>query len=375
MSARSENSARLRLLSEIAAARLSELLDRLDVKLRNGGGFLVGTCPVHGGDNPSALNLYPEGHTTRGNWRCNTRHCERVFYPTVVGFTRGVLSHNKYGYSGEGDQVVPFKEAVNFLCDFVGQKFHSLKIDRVALEKNRFIGLAHTFAYGTNHTHYWPARLVRAKMDCPSPYFLSRGFSPHVLERFSVGDWKSDDESSSMFERAVCPIFNEKKSFVLGVTGRSTLPFCRGCGSYHVRACPPLADRHLFSKWRNNKEFNKGDHLYGLWNARDAIRSSGKVLLVESPGNVLRASEAGIDNCVGLFGTDMSDAQQVLLESSGAMTIFLAMDDDEAGEVASQTLQCLLSKCFRVKRIKDVKGDLGEMSADEVKKVVLNQMR
>ena len=357
------------------SGKLPELFDKLEIKLRPNGNYFFGNCAVHGGDNQRALNVFPEGEQKPGYWVCHTHHCEKVFYPSIIGFTRGVLSHKQFGYSGEGDGILPFWEVVDFLCDFIGQPFRRLKIDLSEVEKRRFLSVANTFGVRTSSSRGWSPHLIWQRMECPSKYFLGRGYSPHVLERFSVGDWTTKDESSAMWGRAVCPVFDVKKRYVVGVTGRSTFPHCKGCDCYHIKGCPPLAERWKFSKWRNNDGFPKKDYFYGLWNAQDVIRSSGKVLLVESPGNVLRASEAGIDNCVGLLGTELSESQQILLEASGAFTIFLCMDNDAAGEAATSKLESLLSKCFRVKRIKDVRGDLGEMGVGEVKSIIVPQMR
>ena len=51
-------------LAEIEASALEnieELLDLLGVEYESGHRRMDGSCPVHGGDNPTALNLYLTG--------------------------------------------------------------------------------------------------------------------------------------------------------------------------------------------------------------------------------------------------------------------------------------------------------------------------
>ena len=55
-------------------------------------------CPIHQGDNSSALNLYIEGDSYRANWKCRTHQCEKTFKGSILGFTRGLLSYQKYNW-------------------------------------------------------------------------------------------------------------------------------------------------------------------------------------------------------------------------------------------------------------------------------------
>ena len=48
-------------IKDMACANIEELLTSLGVDFRRNGKMIVGPCPVHGGDNLSAWNLYPEG--------------------------------------------------------------------------------------------------------------------------------------------------------------------------------------------------------------------------------------------------------------------------------------------------------------------------
>lgn len=371
------NSEKFHVLSEIVASRLDELLNQLGVDLRPQGRTLAGPCPVHGGNNPGACQIYPDGYSMKGNWVCYTRHCENVFYKTIIGFVRGVLS-NRRGYAKPGDPVVPFMDAVHYLCKFIGQDFDELRLDKSEFEKKRFIAHMEGLRPKQQRPLGWKKEDILARMECPSPYFLSRGFSRGVLTRFMAGDWLNPNPAGEMFNRAVVPILSPDGKRVVGVSGRSKNSSCLKCGLYHpveLPACPTEEDKKRFSKWRHNEGFYAHGHLYNLDGASPRIRSTGKVVLVESPGNVWRLTEAGVENAVAQFGSNLEDEQQILLEASGAMTIFLGFDDDKAGKRATETIIQQLGRVFRVVPIKGIRGDLAEMSVEEVKTIIVPQLR
>src|SRR5579885_1810567 len=111
---------KLRAVSDALCLRLEELFDELGVRLRRSGNTWSGPCPVHGGDNQGALNLYEDGHSVAGYWRCYTHGCHNVFRPTALGFVRGVLSNQRLGWAKEGDAVAPWRDVVDYCCVFLG---------------------------------------------------------------------------------------------------------------------------------------------------------------------------------------------------------------------------------------------------------------
>ena len=90
--------------------RLLQVLEVEDYRLTEKMVFCK--CPIHDGDNESALNLYYTGESYRGNWKCRTHGCEETFRSSIIGFVRGVLSRQKYNWSSDGDKTVSFKRAI-----------------------------------------------------------------------------------------------------------------------------------------------------------------------------------------------------------------------------------------------------------------------
>ncbi|MFZ4567253.1 MAG: DNA primase, partial [Prochlorococcaceae cyanobacterium] len=94
-------------------------------------------------------------------------------------------------------------------------------------------------------------------------------------------------------------------------------------------------------KYRNSAAdvlFQRNQLLFGLDRAAEAIRRSGEVLLVEGPLDVLQLHQAGFTNAVALLGTHLSPQQRQRLQRAGAHRLVLALDGDEAGRRATQTL-------------------------------------
>jgi 5S rRNA maturation endonuclease (ribonuclease M5) len=359
--------ARLNALSELASYRLDDFLGELGVSLRPAGKMLVGPCPVHGGDRADAFNLYPDGHTVRGVWSCRTRSCQHKYTRTLFGLARGVLSQQR------GSEL-SVREAIDWLCAFLGVAWGGLRVDAADAAKRRFVAEMGRLGRDVETPDDgWDLGTVRSRLVCPSPYFLARGYSAEVLDRFSVGEPRVSDPASPMHGRAVVPVFSRGGGRVAGVTGRSLFEKCGGCQRWHSPAedCPAEDHRHRprYAKWRNSG-FERGHTLYGLAQAAPAIRRTLTAVLVEGPGDLLRLVEGGVDNAVALLGVDLTDPQQALIEASGAMNVAVLTDADAAGQGAHAELARRLGRGFRLSFPRLDRKDLGEYTPAEIRTLV-----
>ena len=100
---RSIDQNKLKVLCDKLSDRAEELFDFFDIEYIANDRYITSSCPIHGGDNATALNLYYVGEEYRGNWKCRTHHCERVFMGSIIGFVRGILSHKKLNWRKKGD--------------------------------------------------------------------------------------------------------------------------------------------------------------------------------------------------------------------------------------------------------------------------------
>jgi DNA primase len=83
--------------------------------------------------------------------------------------------------------------------------------------------------------------------------------------------------------------------------------------------------------------FRKGEGVYGLAEAREAIRKSERVVLVEGYMDVLLLVQEGIPYAVAVLGTALTASQLRLLRPFGGdqLTVFFFFDGDEAGRRAA----------------------------------------
>lgn len=101
----------------------------------------------------------------------------------------------------------------------------------------------------------------------------------------------------------------------------------------------------------NSAVYKKGEILYGLYQARDAIRQHGFVYVTEGYKDVLAMYAVGFRNTVALCGTALTD-QHIALLGRYTRRVVVMLDGDAAGEANSYKSACLLmSKGFSVGRI------------------------
>ena len=91
------------------------------------------------------------------------------------------------------------------------------------------------------------------------------------------------------------------------------------------------------AKYINTPEtplYRKSEVIFGYHLAREAIRKSGRVIMVEGNFDVLRMHLHGFENTVAPCGTALAEPQLAYLKRLGA-TLVLAFDGDEAGRKAA----------------------------------------
>lgn len=372
---RSYNQHQLKQLSDVVCDDIENLLNALEIssyKLLDK--MVTMSCPIHGGDNDSAFNLYYTGDSYRGNWKCRTHQCESIFKPSIIGFIRGCLSAQN-GWKNEGDPVVSFNEALQFAIKFTECDPSKFVLSKKHQEKNSFVSTVQQITTNVSNKSLGPTRhCVIKSLNIPSPYFLNRGFSADILTKYDVGD--CIDDTKEMQHRAVVPVYDTDHKYMIGCTGRSIYDKCDLCSGYHDNTsdCPPDNLIWKYSKWKHNKNFKTQESLYNFWYAKKFIEQSTTVIIVESPGNVWRLEEAGIHNAVAIFGSSMSAKQKMLLDTSGAMNLITIMDNDHAGREASKNISL---KCGRIYNIKDIvisTNDIAEMSIEQINKQLKPQL-
>ena len=337
----------LAVLSHKVALRMEDLLDLFGVEYFRQYDRITCVCPIHeGADIPQAFTITMEDKYF-GCWRCWTHGCEEKFLHTPIGLIRGLLSSRK-------GKEVSFQKAVNFSLEFVSssvedlaKESHDFKVEKVTTPsdplKNRHIPDSAI-----------ARKTVRNSLARPVKYYLNRGYSEDTLDKFDVGI--CNDSSKQMNGRIVVPVYDDNHEYMVGCVGRTQNEISNGF------------------KWVNSKNFNSGLYLYGYWLAKDKIRETKTVILVEGQGDVWRLYEAGIGNAVGMFGSSLSDGQARILETSGAFNVVVLTDNDDAGAKAKQSVGKKCERLFHLVFPEFSKEDIGEMSVDEIETIIKPQL-
>ena len=109
-------------------------------------------------------------------------------------------------------------------------------------------------------------------------------------------------------------------------------------------------DKAKYVNSAETERFHKGELLYGLFQARRAIRDGGRAVLVEGYFDVLGAAAAGVEGAVATMGTALTPEQARLL-SRYAEEVVVGYDGDDAGDKAHRrALPLLLSAGLAVYR-------------------------
>lgn len=289
---------------------------------RSGGREYVGLCPFHDDHNPS-MRVYPERQTFRC-WSCNTGGDCFTF----------VIEREK----------VTFPEALEILAR------------RANLQVPKFISGA-TPEQESNKAklfevlNWAQGQFQKALLELPvgaaaRDYLHQRGFSAEMIEQFKLGyhpnDWTwlidrapqqysakllvearlAGERDSRKFDffvnRVLFPIHNERGQTV----------------SFGGRILPGSDDDAKYWNGPESSVFHKSRLLYAIDKARDAIRESNEVLIVEGYTDCIACHQFGVKNVVGTLGTALTDSHVTAIKRF-ARKVVLVFDGDQAGQDAA----------------------------------------
>lgn len=369
---RSYSQTQLKLICDNLCDNIEPLLDTFNIDYKQNNKMYTMSCPIHGGDNSSALNIYHLGDNYRGNWTCRTHNCEKIFKSSIIGFIRGLLSVEKYDWTNAQTDMCSFNEAVEFALNFLNKDMKDFKVSKKAQEKNKFTQIVNNIQNKNTDSNISKItrEYVRSVLKIPSQYYIDRGYSSNILEKYDVG--LCDTLGKEMYGRVVAPIYDNDHMFVVGCTGRSIFSKCLKCEGFHDtnHQCPQDNDLWKYSKWKHSYGFKSQNYLYNYWYAKEHILSTQTVILVESPGNVWKLEENKIHNSVGIFGCSLSDRQKFILDGSGAMNVVILTDNDEAGKKAAEQIKIKCQKTYNVFIPTISKNDVGDMTSEEITKEI-----
>ena len=198
-------------------------------------------------------------------------------------------------------------------------------------------------------------------------YFQERGFTPKIIQKFELG--YAPEGWDNLLKHAKASGFEEeillKAGLVLQKDGDASRIYDRFRGRvvfpiHHVGGKPIAFGARILKadkkqpKYINSPEtaiYHKSDVLYGIFQAKQAIRQKDNCYLVEGYTDVISLHLSGIENVVATSGTSLTE-NQIKLIKRFTDNVTVLYDGDEAGIKASlRGIDMLLEGGLRVKAV------------------------
>ncbi len=257
-----------------------------------------------------------------------------------------------FGACGEGGDIftflmkmegLEFPEALKILAQKAGVQLKK-QDPTLANKRTRLMDLVSLAA-----NFYHQSLLKSEQAQAAREYFKRRGLQNETIESFKLG--YAPDFSDALNQ------FLIKKGFKADEIIAAGLAFQRDDGRsvdrFRERLMFPLADAHGhfvgFSgrllkertdvgKYINTPQsliYDKSRVLYGLVQAKEAIKQAELAIVVEGQMDLLASHQAGVKNTVAASGTALT-LEQVKLLKRYTSNLALAFDMDAAGENAAE---------------------------------------
>lgn len=330
----------LKKIKSLLNYKIETVFKKLNITHEIFGDNIYAKCPIHAGsDNPRAFSY----SIKRGIWKCWTRDCQNEYSNDVFGLIGGVLS------STRGNKV-ELKDILDW-CNKTLQISSNELLDEQEHEDD-FLNII--YQLNKNHNSYEDI-LIQHNFNIiyPSTYFLNRGFKKSTLKHFHVGECA---DNSTMKNRAIIPIYNDSGDGLVGLIGRSTKEY--------------IIPKFLIYP----KGFNKRYYLYNYHNAFKQAKETSCLYIVEGQGDVWKLYEAGVKNCVGLFGKSFSEEQIQKLYKLPITHLIVLMDNDQPGREARIQIQRQLSRTYKLTFPHLTHKDIGDMDIKTIKKDILSNL-
>jgi DNA primase len=290
------------------------------VVLKRAGKDYKGLCPFHNEKTPSFhVNL------TKGIYKC-------------------------FG-CGEGGDVFTFVQKVKGLefIDCVRELAHKYGIPLVETTEERKEYDRRNFLlmlYQQANQYYMRLLKESSEGAVARQYLKDRGIDEETIDRFNLGyapsAWdglirylseSSKAAPSSLEEAGLVRRKNDSNSYFDLFRHRLMVPICDEQGRVIAFGGRTLGDDQV--KYINSPEsplYTKGQHLFAFNLAKDGIKASDSVIVVEGYFDAITCHQFGFTNTVATLGTALTTAQgKMLVRYTDSKRVFLSFDADQAG--------------------------------------------
>jgi DNA primase len=292
--------------------------------LKKRGKNFVGLCPFHQEKTPSF-----------------TASAEKQMYH-CFGCGRG---GNVFTFVMEYEKV-SFVEAVRSLAQRVGIAIPETETQHEQSGEIENLYNACRFAGMQFYTNLTKTDEGRSALE----YFHGRGFSDETIRGFGLGyslnSWdsllsKASEEGISpdtMLKAGLARVRDDGSGQYDYFRGRAMFPIFSttgrvvGFGARKIRE-----DDQIQGKYINSPEtpiYNKSRILFGLFQAKEAVRAENSALMVEGYADLISLYQAGFQNVVASSGTALT-TEQVQLIGRYTRSLTMVYDADSAGSQAT----------------------------------------
>ncbi|WP_310588873.1 DNA primase [Flectobacillus sp. BAB-3569] len=204
------------------------------------------------------------------------------------------------------------------------------------------------------------------------PYFKERGFSDKTIKAFELGysldiwdaftrDALKNGYSIDVLEKAGLTIRKPEENKMFDrFRNRVIFPIHNVSGKTIAFGARILKADKNQPKYLNSPEtevYHKSNILYGIYQAKNAIRSKDVCYLVEGYTDVISLYQAGIENVVASSGTSLT-LEQIRLIARFTQNITVLYDGDPAGIKASlRGMDMILEEGLNVKLVVFPQGE------------------
>ncbi len=302
------------------------------VQLKRSGSRYKGLCPFHNESTPS-FSVDPE---------------QNLYY--CFGCQNGGDVF-KFIQDIEG---VGFLESARILAERYGIPIPEDEVDTEAANERESILHALRFAGRFFYRQLTQTQRGETALD----YLKGRGYTPKTITKFGLGyapdSW--DALLTAANEEQIPPETLEKAGLIIErndgsgyydrYRNRVIFPLFSHIGKvlgFAGRILNGDSDQPKYINSPETKVYHKKEVLYGLYQAKRAIRKEEEVLLVEGYTDVLSLFQEGIQNVVASSGTALTSEQVQTLDRY-AKRVLMLYDADEAGGRAAERAMDLALK-------------------------------
>ena len=299
---------------------LEKLFEENGSTIQRAGINRITTCPFHNEKTPSCY-IYT---------KTNRYHCF------------GCGKHGDAISFVQETQKKSFYEAVRYLADKQGIQLESYEETDEQREKRHNLKVQKEINYAAK---LWFVQQLE-QSETAQAYVYGR-WNKAVVEQFGIGYAPNDfntlykhlrDAGFRSDDLAKSKLFNESKGKIYSVfRDRVMFPICNANGEVCGFSGRFIIEKEDHRKYVNTADcdvYKKGELLFGLDAAYNAIRKQDCAIIVEGNPDVVHMHQIGVENVVAACGTALTKEQMGALKRITHNTV-LMYDSDEAGQAAT----------------------------------------